>query len=194
MLLGSGYPLLHRRQRGVVMFIALITLVVLTLTGLALMRTVDSGVLVAGNMAMKSSALRSGDAGIQAAANWLYITNANTPATLAATNAGGGYSAFGLTDDISCAGQTWTACWNTLSGVYTPVSLATDGAGNTVQYVIQRLCDAAGRCSQSPQGLDPTNRDNRQRLIGPGSTYYRILARISGPRGTVSLIQAVVAP
>lgn len=180
-------------QGGVVMFLALISLLTLTLTGLALFRTVDSGILVAGNMAMKNSALRSGDAGIERAANWLYTINATTPNTLLAN--GTGYSASGLNDDqTSCANQTWSACWTILSGLYGTTALAADGAGNTVQYIVQRLCDPAGRCAQSPQSLDPTKKTNQQLLLGPGSTYYRIIVRIDGVRNTVSLIQAVVAP
>jgi len=183
------------RQRGVVMFIALIALVMMTLTGIALLRTVDAGTLVAGNMAMKTSAMRLGDTGLQAAANWLYNANATNPASLAA-NGSAGYSASGLNDDqMNCASTTWTACWEALSGLYAPVSV-TSGIPNgyAVQYIIQRMCDAFGRCAQSPQMYDPTNRDNRQRLMGGGATYYRITVRVSGPRNTVSLLQGVVVP
>lgn len=193
MLLIRTQTQMPHRQAGVVMFIALISLVSLTLAGLALFRTVDTGVQVGGNMAMKNSALRSGDAGVQRAANWLYSTNATTPNTL--TVNGTGYSSIGLTDDqISCATASWTACWDTLSNLYGATSLGTDSSGNTVQYVIQRLCDISNRCAQSPQMIDDTNQDANQRLLGSGATYYRITVRIDGPRNTMSLIQAMVAP
>ena len=175
------------------MLIALIALITLTLTGLALFRTVDSGVLVGGNLAMKNSAMRSGDSGIQRAANWLYSINATAPATLAAAAAG--YSAFGLTDDqTTCANLTWADCWTALSGLYAPVSLGTDGAGNTVQYLVQRLCDPAGNCAQTQQGCDDTAKGPEQCLRGSGATYYRITVDVTGPRNTASRLQAMVAP
>lgn len=193
MLLKHDAASLPARQAGVVMFVALISLVALTLTGVALFRTVDTGMQVGGNMALKNSALRSADWGIQRAGYWLYSTNATSLATLAAS--GPGYSPTGLNDDQgTCANVTWSACWTNLSGTLGTTSLGTDSSGNTVQYIVQRLCDAFGRCAQTPQALDTTNKDTRQRLLGPGATYYRITVRVDGPRNTMTMIQAMVAP
>jgi Tfp pilus assembly protein PilX len=185
-----------RGQRGVVIFIALIALVTLTLTGLALFRTVDTGILVAGNVALKNSALRSGDAGIQRAAIWLYKAD---KVTLYTTSAGSGYSATGLNDDqATCAGLTWSACWDALATVYTPQSLGLDAAGNTAQYIVQRLCQGVGAdstilnpCAQSPGQLDYSNPSDLKFLAQ--GTYYRIFVRVDGPRNTVSLLQGMVA-
>ena len=60
-----------RRQQGVVLFIALIVLVAMTLAGLAIMRSVDTGNLVSGNVAFRQAALSSGDRGIDTAFTWL---------------------------------------------------------------------------------------------------------------------------
>jgi type IV pilus assembly protein PilX len=40
-----------RRERGAILFIALIVLVAMSLAGIALMRSVDTNVLIAGNLA-----------------------------------------------------------------------------------------------------------------------------------------------
>src|SRR6185295_17298658 len=58
-------------QRGVVLFIALIVLVAMTLAGIAMMRSVDTNNLIAGNLAFKNAASSAGDAAIEVARNWV---------------------------------------------------------------------------------------------------------------------------
>ena len=80
-------------------------------------------------------------------------------------------------------------------------------------YVIQRLCSAAGDasstsvdCTQSPNANSGTcaggsscdsQKINLKSSGGTGQNgsqvYYRITVRVSGPRGTQSLVQVVVA-
>ena len=48
-------PKIARRQRGVVLFIALIAMVVLSLAGVALIRSVDTTGSVAGNIAFREA-------------------------------------------------------------------------------------------------------------------------------------------
>lgn len=69
-----------RKQKGVVLFIALIVLIAMSLAGVALWRSIGTGVLIAGNVAMQRGAVSSSDGGIEAARAWL--TNAS-PTTLA---------------------------------------------------------------------------------------------------------------
>jgi Tfp pilus assembly protein PilX len=54
----------RRAQQGVVLFIALIVLVAMSLAGIALMRSVDTNVLIAGNLAFRQGATMAGDWGI----------------------------------------------------------------------------------------------------------------------------------
>ncbi|MBI1173807.1 MAG: hypothetical protein GC139_00910 [Sideroxydans sp.] len=58
-----GAPALHR-QRGVVLLIALIVLVAMTLAGIGMMRSVDTGIVITGNMAFKQTTVHAGDVGI----------------------------------------------------------------------------------------------------------------------------------
>ena len=55
---------LIQKQKGLVLFISLIALVAMSLAAAALVRSVDSGVLVAGNLAFKQSAIMSAETGI----------------------------------------------------------------------------------------------------------------------------------
>jgi len=64
MMYQSGYA---SRQRGVVLFFALIALVVMSLAAVALIRSVDTNTLIAGNLAFKQAATSSGDSGLEMA-------------------------------------------------------------------------------------------------------------------------------
>src|SRR5512139_2457152 len=79
----------RRAQGGLVLFIALIVLVAMSLAGVALMRSVDTGVVVAGNMAFKQAAIMVADRGTQEATKWLADNSGG--ATLQSTNPARGY-------------------------------------------------------------------------------------------------------
>lgn len=184
-------------QRGVVLIIALIVLIVMTLGGIALIRSTDLTNIVAGNLAFKQAATHSGDAGIEAAFSWLQAN----PGLLANDSANNGYSANGNDPTRSpAAGQTWETYWNTLPAARIR-TLPVDAAGNTVSYVIDRLCanpgtqDSGARCSTSTitkpdEGGDLTA--GNPGYTSTSSTYYRITVRIVGPRNTVSFVQSMV--
>ena len=57
-----------RRQRGVVLLIALIVLVAMTLAGIGMMRSIDSGTLVSGNIGFREAAVATADTGVEAGA------------------------------------------------------------------------------------------------------------------------------
>src|SRR3989442_13807762 len=59
------------RQRGVTLFIALIVLVAMTMAAVAMMRSVDTATVVAGNIGFRQSAVNAADQGVQAAYAWL---------------------------------------------------------------------------------------------------------------------------
>lgn len=193
-----GHP---AAQRGVVMIIALIVLVAMTLGGIALVRSVYTANLIAGNLAFRESAISSGDAGVEAAAAWLL--NPVACPDLGADCPAAGYSAVrGEPAD----GQSWDDYWIVLAAAGKTTSLtssqgsAADVAGNSVSYVIQRLCNSLGSaqnagCMAAPAGTS-TGGDSRQNidpLKTPSRIFYRVTSRISGPRNTVTYTQAVLA-
>ena len=59
------------KQRGVVLFFAMIALVVMSLAAVALIRSVDTSTMIAGNLAFKQTATNSGSAGIAGALAYL---------------------------------------------------------------------------------------------------------------------------
>jgi Tfp pilus assembly protein PilX len=79
-----------RSQRGVVLLIALIMLVAMTLAGIGMMRSVDTGSMIAGNMAFKQATLNASDAGTSAGFNALVaVANSNNTLDKAILNSNG---------------------------------------------------------------------------------------------------------
>ena len=148
-----------RRERGVVLLIALMILVVLTLASIALVRSVDTTSLIAGNLAFQKSATISADAGVEAAFKYLQKVNEKSPAGyLEKSHIDEAYVA--ATTNFSTAlltAKDWEKFWwenidtsgapsatNCHHGDGPVCTLPTDAAGNTVSYTIQRLCLAEG--------------------------------------------------
>ena len=183
-------PTRGARQRGVVLVIALIVLVALTLAGVALIRSVDTTNLIAGNMSLHQSAIHAGERSTELAINWLQANNSETLYKPAA-----GYRA--VRQDPTAA--SWDAFWNDTLKTQA-VSIAADAAGNTVAYVIHRLCEKEGaprlaNCSRPAP--DPEKAHYQSGEVNPQATskqvYYRITTRIAGPRHTVAYLQTIVA-
>ena len=125
----------RRRQQGVALVMALIVLVAMTLAGLAMMRSVDTSSLIAGNLAFKQSAAISADAGVEAAIAWVH----GNPAKLDNDAGGSGYSASSQAA-LDLTGNDTTEAnddldWSDKGQV---AQLAVDAAGNQVSYVIHR--------------------------------------------------------
>lgn len=205
---------LRTRQNGAVLLISLIILVAMTLAGIALVRSVDTTNLIAGNLAFKKAATHSGDIGTEAAINWLELNAGG--AVLQNDNLPNGYTA---TRQDPAAGQSWDSFWqNVLAGRSVTLqqnaagdTVGVDALGNitnilaygtTVSYAIQRMCNATGPssnpasgCSVSPVTTVSTANSQDAGTITlqySGQSYYRITTRIVGPRNTVSYVQTIV--
>ena len=184
-------------QRGVVLMIALIMLVAMTMGGIALIRAVYSHSLIAGNMTFQQSATYSADAGIETGTQWLENNNSGT--TLHANNLANAYTAY---CQAPCSSQDWDHYWQVLQDAGQTVSLAAaDASGNTVRYAIQRLCNTVGDptsgadCAVAPVGINPSGSSMGGGVVQikyASQVYYRITARVSGARGSVSFVQVVV--
>ena len=180
-----------RRQQGVVLFISLIVLVAMTLAAIALIRSVDTANLIAGNLAFRQGATLAADSGEEAARTWLLTQNT---ATLSNDSAVNGYYSF--TPPV----PSWEQYdW---AGSSIPLPGGADAAGNQVNYVVHRLCAITG----SPTG--PGNNCMTTTTAGGGSGssmgvgiqtvsgtavyYYRVTSRVIGPRNTVSYVQTLI--
>ncbi len=117
-----------REQRGVVLLVALIVLVVMTLAGIGMMRSVDTGTVVAGNLAFRQSTMQATDLGINTAYNSL----------LAAENSITDRVALNYSDHTgSCSGVSALHC---SSGVYIFPGYSA---------AVANACEINGSCSSS---------------------------------------------
>lgn len=206
-----------KRQAGIALFFALIALVIMSFAAVALIRSVDTNTLIAGNLAFQQSTISSTDAGVEAAIVALVgirdaavnsgrsvFKDATNTANITNTTANPGYFS-SVTSALTTSAQlmadsTWTTAGNA-------VTLPTDAAGNTVQYIIQRMCrfpnvaieDADCLFSEGEttgEGQDiPLNPDICSGNSCPtaGATpLVRVTVKVTGPRGSVSFAQAII--
>jgi type IV pilus assembly protein PilX len=189
----------HIHQRGTVLLLALILLVALSLAGIALVRSVSTSNMIAGNLAFQQGTTHSADAGVETAITFLETNSAGT--TLESSVLTGTGTRYVAQRQDPAVGQSWDAFWSaTLAGSGAVNTLPQDAAGNTVSYVIHRLCNATGApaypgCSSSPTDA-ACNGCSHGLGLGPAparQVYYRVTARVTGPRNTLSYVQVIVA-
>lgn len=191
------------KQAGVVLFIALIALIVMSLAAVALIRSVDTNTLIAGNLGFKQAALVSSDSGVETALTWLSDQTTSDQASLNGDLNGQGYYATSASNAKTLADSSKaqlakgskTADLNTMTA-------GVDSSGNTIKYIIQRMCKNIGaadttHCLYGPPGEDENSKshcDLSNPCLGEptGALLYRITTKVTGPKNTVSYSQAFV--
>lgn len=208
----------RRAQRGISLVFALMALVILGFGAVALTRSVDTGTLIMGNMALKQDTLSASATGAEEAITWLAANASGT--TLDTNNAARGYYA-SSTDKLDPTGNrtsssnklalvNWDGdCNGAASGTYetcdTLPFTGTNVNGNKVQWVITRLCAQA---NAPPSGVNlcvrpattATSTALERGELNPGGRisagiagpYYRVIVRVEGPRNTVSFTESLV--
>lgn len=210
---------LHRlqRQRGVSLFIVLISLVILSLSAVALIRSIDTGALVVGNVAFKQAATAAADASVENAVAWIQANNAGS--TLYSDIANNGYYASSL-DALDISGNQTAAtrvlvdwdndnCAYASSGSYASCKKASAGLTNnglTTNYVITRTCKTAGdpnlttnSCGKpisSGTNSSPKRGEVKygedKRFSPSGTPYFRVVVRARGMKNTTSYTETYV--
>jgi type IV pilus assembly protein PilX len=167
--------------------ITLIVLAALMLAAVALLRSVDTGNLVTGNMALKGAALNAGDKGVEAAMRWIVQNRA----TLNVDNVAQGYWATAPSADPD---WTTSAAW---TNAFCIDSCIADSGGITNYYVIHRMCSTTGVPDPSRCAVVTSTSAGSSSVAGSTPftgqrVYYRVTVRAVGPRNTVSLVQSMV--
>jgi len=194
-----------RRQRGVVVFVALLVMVALALAGIALIRSTDTTTTVNGNLVLKQAATSAVDRGIEKTiyALWEAAPALDRTANNSAQNyyacvrgsAGGCLAAGAAVPKIPDLLSSASGC----SGAGLTAGLvANDAAGNKSCFVIERMCLNTGpavgnNCNLSAAsfGADPGT-IHYTGLVRPGDAFYRVTVRVEGPRNTVTYAQAML--
>ncbi|SCX71233.1 hypothetical protein [Variovorax sp. EL159] len=204
----------RRSQRGVVLILALIVLVALTLAAVALTRSVGTSNTIAGNLAFQQAATHSADVGVETAVKWLEDNvngtgSCSSGSTVTCDQTAQGYISFRVDPT---ANQSWAAFWKDKLAANAKALAQDATTGNTVSYIIHRMCATTGEantssnvCATSPRatagscpgGTSCTGGGGRggtgSNVDAPKQTYYRITVMVDGPRSTQSMVQVMVA-
>jgi len=177
-------------QQGVALFFALIALVVMSLAAVALIRSVDTNSLIAGNLSFKQSSMLSADTGVETAITWV----TNNAGLLEADSTANGYYA---TSDVPAHPDARALVdANGVAGIIANP----DSQGNTITYVIQRMCKSTGpskpeECLFGPLTEPADNKGVNKEVYPTGkaaSLIYRVTAKVVGPKNTISYVQTFV--
>lgn len=179
----------RRSQSGYMLLLVLVVLVAMMVSGIAMVRSMDTGQLVAGNMAARNGTINSADLGIQQAVAFIQlhasdgVLNADVPAS--------GYYSNG--DDRAWTDSSfWAACATCTS---------VDAARNTVSWAISRMCMIAGNPSGTGNYCASLNgsasnggsySSDAFNFNGSPKYVYRITVQVINPRNSSSISQAFV--
>jgi len=183
------------RQRGVVLIFSLIVLLILAIGAVALVRSVDTSQVSAGNLAFHRDLVNQAE---QAVSTVMTEFKTNGPPLNGATSA-----------DLPAANYVSTALPTNPQGVplilltnnnavFNAVGSLPDIVGATpdvtIRYVIDRLCTNTGtanslNCAQSTALPTGVTVNQNTGLAAPSATIYRVSVRVSGPRGTQAFLQ-----
>ena len=211
---------LRTAQRGASLLFAMITVVALSLAAVAMIRSVDTGTTILGNLSFKQDTLMATDEATRIAIQWLEERQGSDPDGLNVTQRDLGYWAHlvpGLDPTSTSVSPLRVAIdWNNDSCRSqrgpTPVDCLkareqTLSNQITARYLIVRLCSEAGSSTaglnQCPRPLNTTRQRTKEQgeinsqnpvRIGSSSAaeYYRIVVRAQGPRNTVSTTETLV--
>lgn len=183
-------------ERGVVLFIALIALIAMTLSGIALMRSLDTGNVIAGNLAFREASLQATDIGIEAGFIALpTLVNAKD------TNVANQY--YATIQNVDSRGIPTGIVWASVPCRDNSNAVVTCSAQTyQVKYVIDRMCygpapvtDIQGKCyADITSGSKGGSKGSFSAIFtSADAVYYRVTVQVTGPKNTVSYVQAIVA-
>ena len=204
------------QQRGVVLFIALIVMVAMSLAAIALIRSVDTTSQVIGNLAFRQASILPANLAIEDAASGLFV-DAGGPriANVTADDATQNYFATHKPDDptwdskgkLSLPDGVPQPLWTKTAAAALTRQLPADGAGNTITYIVERMCnpdvvapgnDGTGKASEgwcdlgTPKGGGKHTINEAAAFNFPPQPFYRVTVRVDGPQNTVSFLQAML--
>lgn len=203
------------RCAGAGLMVALVMMIVMSMSALALVRAVSTSMLVAGNFAFRQAAVLAAEAGSEAAIVWL-TQRASLPVLYTDVPDDGYYASLPNDLDISGNAAVTTGVaidWDQdkcqarkgILCVSAAPAQTADEAGQVIQYAIHRLCrtpgspqDAANSCLiyQESSQLSPKKGQisygNSSRFKKNSAVYYRITTRVRGPRNTIVFVQTLV--
>ncbi|WP_230029774.1 hypothetical protein [Massilia sp. Bi118] len=185
------------REQGVALPVMLIILAVMLVGSVYLLKSSHSTALATGNLAYDATLNRAADLGLHQGFQWLSTTAAANKAALDADDPDDGYHA-SLSTKVTPHDD----------GFWDDAKTITDADGNSIQYVVHRLCARDGRydvkdnrCVQTSSvrgslgnavALGESLASDAPSFDGAPQLHYVIASRINGPRGSNVINQMIV--
>jgi hypothetical protein len=193
-LMNASY---RRRQGGLALPVMLIMLAVMLVSSIYLLRSGNVSTMAASNLAYDSALSKAADLGLHAGFQWLSDSALTNKLLLDADNPGAGYVATLNTNQSTADAAFWAG------SIVLP-----DSAGNSIEYVVHRMCALPGRYNgvantcvlTVPNPSAPGPKSPFGASLGvppmvfapPPQLHYVVTARIRGVRGANVVNQAVV--
>jgi hypothetical protein len=191
------YRLIRRaREQGVALPVMLVILAVMLVGSVYLLKSSHSTALATSNLAYDATLNRAADLGLHQGFQWLSTTAAANKAALEADDTDDGYHASLSTKLTPHDDDFWDGA-----------KTVTDADGNSIQYVVHRLCardgryDKDNRCVQTSSvrgslgnavALGESLASDAPSFDGAPQLHYVIASRINGPRGSNVINQMIV--
>jgi Tfp pilus assembly protein PilX len=184
------------RQGGFSLLMTLLSLLILTLSSMAMMAMLKAGVTTSGNIAFRQAAVRAGDVAVEDAVTWLSSQGSEY---LKDTHIDQGYYA---SNDPAFNPATYD-----FANVGMARSHGSAVSGYTLYYVIHRMATTSGltctdnagclyppivTAAETGQGTSRSGGGGYSAGISgaTGAVYYRVTVKIVGPRYNNRFVQA----
>ncbi len=194
---------LASRERGVVIFIALIVMVALSLAAIALIRSIDTSNTVVGNLGFRQASISPTNQAIEKAAAALFtkVSRSGAPPTITDTTAdlaAENYFASRITNPPEDSRGVPFQLQKKSNYSLPTGNVMLDFAGNEIRYIIERMCINPGPADLSncdltgPKQVPGTTIGDPSQPPLPRFPFYRVTIRVDGPQNTVSFAQAML--
>ena len=207
-----------KSQNGIVLFIAMVALVVMSLASVALIRSVDTNSLITGNLSFKQTSLVSSSYGIESLSDYL---GKQVSSFAYANDASNGYYALCTATQSSttnvCDGAlllqdaTWQTGTSSRLADGLQITAGKDAYGNTIDYIVERMCSSFDPAANPAGSATKTTCLLAKRAKGGGTQIglnepsaggpevvtdlpvFRVTVRVRGPKNTISYVQAFIS-
>ena len=189
------------RQKGLILLVTLLAMVVLLISSIALLRSFDTSLLLSGGMAFRRDMVNQGERGIAQAIAYFNTGGAlatetarqankgaiNYSASILASNSRGIPNALLGDTKLAAAGMTASGFSDAESGIA------------TIRTVIDRQCAtgtaefSTATCIYVPGYSDSGGTNWLKRAGAEYVPVYRISVRVDGPRNTQVFLQTTLA-
>lgn len=193
-------PTMPARQNGIIVVFTLLAVVLLLIASVALVRSFDTSLNLAGNMAFKRDLVNQSERAIAKAIAVVSIGVLASDTTRQTNSLTNNYFATTLGSEahgiptVLIDDSAWTT-----AGLTATADIVDTTSSVKVRYVIDRLClsgtvaSSTVNCAISALGADKGGTIWIKRAGGSSLPVYRISVRVTGPRNTQTYVQASIS-